>query len=151
LRTSATAWAGANGNAISGAANSSYTIPVSLAGKKLSATVTAHRAGYDSAAKTSGAKTVAKGAFVITAKPKLSGTPSVGKDVSVTKGTWAPPPAIKIQWYANGKAIARATGATLKLAKALQGRTISVIVTASLAGYATAAVTLKETRKVGPG
>jgi YVTN family beta-propeller protein len=141
----------ANGTRIGGAVNSSYTIPASLAGKKLSATVTAHRAGYDSAAKTSGAKTVAKGTFVITAKPKLSGTPKVGKDLSITKGTWAPPPASKIQWYANGKAIAHATGATLKLTKTLKGKTISVIVTASRAGYVTEAVTLKEARKVGAG
>jgi YVTN family beta-propeller protein len=141
----------ASGTAISGAANSSYTIPASLAGKKLSAIVTAHRTGYDSAAETSGAKTVAKGTFVITVKSKLSGTPKVGKDLSVTKGTWAPPPAIKIQWYANGKAIARATGATLKLTKTLKGKTISVIVGASRAGYATETVTLKETKKVGAG
>ena len=77
----------ANGTPITAATHSSYPIPASLAGKTLSATVTAHIAGYGGAARTSGAKTVANGTFVVTAKPKLSGTPKVGKDLSVTKGT----------------------------------------------------------------
>jgi hypothetical protein len=34
--------------------------------------------------------------------------PKVGTDLSVTEGTWNPATTIKIQWYANGKAIVHA-------------------------------------------
>jgi hypothetical protein len=61
----------ANGTPITGATNSSYPVPASLAGKTLSATVAAHLAGYGSVARTSGAKTAANGTFVVTAKPKV--------------------------------------------------------------------------------
>ena len=137
-----------NGRPISGATASSYTVPASLLGVKLSVTVTAHERGYNNAAKTSAAITVAKGAFVVKVRPKLSGTPQVGKRLAVTTGSWSPAPAIKIQWYASGKPIARATGTNLLLTSALRGKTISVTVTASKAGYLTATAGLKESTRV---
>jgi hypothetical protein len=138
----------ANGKQISGATSASYTIPAALAGSKLSATVTARQAGYRTAARTSAAGTVAKGILTATGKPKLLGTPAVGKQLAVTKGTWNPVPAIKIQWYANGRPIPRATGTSLALTTALTGKAISVTVTASKAGYATATVRLTESTKI---
>jgi hypothetical protein len=137
-----------NGKPVSGATSGSYTIPAALLGGKLSVTVTAHATGYTNAAKTSAAVAVAKGVLALKVKPKLSGTPVVGKKLTVTTGTWSPVPAIKIQWYANGKAIAHATGTTLKLTSALKGETISVKVTASKTAYATATVKLAEATKV---
>ena len=137
-----------NGRPVSGATAGSYTVPASLLGVKLSVTVTAHERGYNNAAKTSGAITVAKGAFAVKVRPKLSGTPQVGKRLAVTTGTWSPAPAIKIQWYASGKPVARATGTTLLLSSALRGKTISVTVTASKAGYATATARLAESTRV---
>ena len=140
-------WLG-NGKPVSGATSASYTIPATLAGGKLSVTVTARKSGYNNAAKASAAVTVAKGVLALKVKPKLSGTPAVGKKLAVTTGTWSPVPAIKVQWYANGKAIAHATGTTLKLTAALKGKTISVTVTAGKTGYTTAAVKLTEATKV---
>jgi hypothetical protein len=137
-----------NGKPISGATNASYTIPAALAGEKLSVTVTAHKTGYNNTAKTSAATTVAKGTLTVEVKPKLSGTPEVGKKLAVTKGTWSSAPAIKIQWYANGKPVAHATGTSLELAAHLKGETISVTITASKAGYKTTTVRLTESTKV---
>jgi hypothetical protein len=134
----------ANGKRINGATSAAYTVPASLAGVKLSVTVTAHKSGYNNAARTSAASTVAKGILALKVKPKLSGTPEVGKKLAVSTGTWNPPSAIKIQWYANGRPVARATGTTLSLTAALKGKTISVTVTASKAGYVTATVRLAE-------
>jgi len=138
----------ANGTRISGATSQGYLIAPALAGKKLSVLVTASASGYQPGTAGSAPKAVAKGAFVIKAKPRLRGTLDVGKTLTVTKGTWIPAPAIKIQWYANGRVIARATGLSLKLTKALKGKIISVTVTAASAGYTTATVTLKEAKKV---
>lgn len=138
----------ANGKPISRATSASYSIPASLAGAKLSVTVTAHKSGYSNAARTSTASTVAKGIFALKVKPRLSGTPAVGRKLAVTMGTWSPAPAIKIQWYASGKPVARATGTTLLLTSALRGKTISVTVTAGKAGYAPATVRLTESTRV---
>jgi hypothetical protein len=140
-----------NGKQISGATNASYTVPASLAGKKLSVTVTAHKSGYTNVVRTSAANTVAKGTLTDKAKPKLSGTPEVGKKLAVTSGTWDPAPAIKIQWYANDKPVPHATGASLQLTTALTGKTITVAITASKAGYVTATVRLAENTKVKAG
>ena len=138
----------ANGKPISRATGAAYTIPASLAGVKLSVTVTAHKSGYGNAVRTSAASTVAKGIFALKVKPRLSGTPGVGRKLAVTTGTWSPSPAIKIQWYASGKPVARATGTTLLLTSALRGKTISVTVTAGRAGYAPASVRLTESTQV---
>jgi hypothetical protein len=140
-----------NGRQISRATSASYPVPASLAGQQLSVTVTAHKSGYRNAAKTSVAHTVAKGNFSVPVRPKLSGTPEAGQTLAVTRGTWNPSPAISIQWYANGKPVARATGASLKLTAALVGRSISVTVTGSKAGYVTAAQALAEGAKVNAG
>ncbi len=138
----------ANGKPISHATGAAYTIPASLAGAKLSVTVTAHKSGYTNAARTSAASTVAKGVFALKVKPRLSGTPAVGKRLAVTTGTWSPAPAIKIQWYASGKPVARATGTTLLLTSALRGKTISVTVTAGKIAYVPATVRLAESTRV---
>jgi hypothetical protein len=138
----------ANSKPVSGATSASYTVPASLAGATLSVTVTAHQFGYTAAARTSAASTVAKGIFALRVKPRLSGTPQVGKRLAVTTGTWSPAPAIKIQWYASGKPVYRATGTTLLLTSALRGKTISVTVTAGKAGYTPATVRLAESTRV---
>ena len=140
-------WTG-NGKNIAGAVNASYTIPASLQGTKLSVLVTAHKSGYTNAAKASAAVVVAKGVFTVVVKPKLSGTPAVGKTLTVTKGTWNPLPSIKVQWYANGKPVARATGTSLKLTTALSGQAISVTVTAGQVAYGPATVRLTESTRV---
>jgi hypothetical protein len=137
-----------NGRPISGATTGSYTVPASLVGGKLSVTVTAHASGYTNVARTSAVLLVGQGILAATVKPKLSGTPQAGKTLAVTAGTWNPPPAIKFQWYANGKPVAHATGTSLKLSSALTGTTMSVTITASKAGYVTATVKLSESTKV---
>jgi hypothetical protein len=136
------------GSKVSASPGTSYTIPASLLGTKLSVLVTAHKSGYSNAAKASAAVVVAKGVFTVLVKPKLSGTPAAGKTLTVTKGTWNPLPAIKIQWYANGKPVARATGTSLRLTTALKGRVISVTVTAGKSAYVPATVKLTEGTRV---
>ena len=81
-------------------------------------------------------------------KPRLTGTPRVGKALAVTPGTWNPAATVKVHWYANGKAISRATGLTLRLTSGLRGKIISVTVKASRPGYTTATVTLKEAARI---
>jgi hypothetical protein len=139
----------ANGARISGAVYNTYTIPASLVSKKLSVTVTAHKSRYNNAARTSAALLVGKGILALKVRPALSGTPIAGRRLAVTTGTWSPAAAVRFQWYANGVPVSRATGTSLLLTAPLRGKVISVIISASKPGYATAALRLTESAKVG--
>ena len=81
-------------------------------------------------------------------KPKVTGPAKVGKTLTVSTGTWTKGAKLSYQWLANGKAIKGATGAKLKLTKALRGKKISVTVTGKKAGYTAATLTSGQTAKV---
>ncbi|GAP49429.1 IPT/TIG domain-containing protein [Streptomyces azureus] len=127
----------ADGTAIGGATASAYTIPAAQAGKKLSVTVTAVKAGWRSGSASSAAVTVAKGdAPKATKPPVISGTAKVGKTLKASTGTWSPAASsYGYQWYANGKAISGATKSSLVLKAAQQGKKITVKVVAHRTGH----------------
>lgn len=85
-------------------------------------------------------------ASVAGSTPTISGTPAVGKKLTAKPGAWAVTPSY--QWYANGKAIAKATKSTVTLTSAQRGKTITVTVTGKKAGYTTTTKTSKATAKV---
>ncbi|MFC9845954.1 Tat pathway signal protein [Streptomyces sp. NPDC060223] len=140
----------ANGTAIAGATASSYTIPASLLGKKLTVTVTAVKSGWKSGSATSAAVTVAKGAAPKATKtPVISGTAKVGKKLTAGKGTWSPAAtSYSYQWYANGKTIAGATKSTLVLKSAQAGKKITVKVIAHRTGHKDGSALSKATKAV---
>lgn len=70
--------------------------------------------------------------------PTVSGTAAVGSTLTAAPGTWTTGTALSYQWFRNGTAIAGATGAARVLAAADQGSTLTVRVTGTKAGYATA-------------
>jgi hypothetical protein len=129
----------ANGVAVRGATGASLTIPASLLGKRLTARVTALRAGYSSGVASSAAsRAVVKGkAPKATKKPKITGTAKVGRKVRAAVGTWSPKAdSYRYEWRVNGKVIRGATGATLKLTSAMRNKKITVTVIARKNGYA---------------
>ncbi|MDX3073331.1 IPT/TIG domain-containing protein [Streptomyces sp. MI02-7b] len=140
----------ADGKAISGATKSTYTVPASLAGRKLSLTVTARRAGCSDGSATTSAVTVARGlAPKATKLPAISGTAKVGRTLTAGHGTWSPAPtSYRYQWYANGKAIAGATKSTLVLKSAQRGKRITVKVSAVRTGHSTGSATSRATPTV---
>jgi hypothetical protein len=84
------------------------------------------------------------------ATPTITGTAKVGDTLTAHARKWGPSGVqFRYQWYASGTAITGATAATLNLAAAQEGKRITVKVTASLAGYATATLTSKATAMVG--
>jgi len=86
------------------------------------------------------------------ATPTITGTAKVGDALKAHPGKWGPSGVqLRYQWSASGTAITGATAATLKLAAAQQGKRITVKVTASLTGYATATLASKATAKVAAG
>ncbi|WP_106969360.1 hypothetical protein [Streptomyces bikiniensis] len=98
----------------------------------LSASVFAHGMQY-----LKGSVTVVA-ALRATATPTVTGTAVVGGKVTASAGSWSPSGAsYAYQWRANGVAIAGATTAAYVLPASLQGKQLSVAVTARAAGQPT--------------
>lgn len=127
---------------IPGATSRTYTPRVADLGKQLSVRVEGTKEGYLSGFGYSTEKKVAPGQLVTKVKPKVSGTPKVGKKVQTTAGTFSPRATSTFQWYANGKAISKATKSSLTLTRALKGKTVTVKVTAKATAYRSTVVTL---------
>ena len=144
----------ASGLAIAGATASTYKLTAADVGKTISVTVTGTKAGYTTAANTS-ARTGTVMALnpVLTAPvPAITGTAKVGYTLTAAPGTWGPAPvALAYQWKANGVAIAGATASTYKPASTVVGKTLTVTVTGTKAGYTTAAKSSAVTVKVAAG
>ncbi|MFF2011716.1 hypothetical protein ACFVWY_21910 [Streptomyces sp. NPDC058195] len=130
-------WYG-DGKPISGATRSSYAVPVTLYGKKVGVTVTAHRTGTADVAASSATLTVGKGdPLGCVAAPAIKGTVKVGAKLTAANGTWAlPPTSVAYRWNVDGKPVSGATSATYTVPASLLGKRLSLTVTARLNGYA---------------
>ncbi|WP_456509189.1 hypothetical protein [Arthrobacter sp. TE12231] len=84
--------------------------------------------------------------------PGISGTPQVGRTLTAVTGTWSPTPdVLGYQWFRSGTAITGATGKTYTLVAADLGKTITLKVTGSKAGYPSTTRTSAATTAVTPG
>ena len=82
----------------------------------------------------------------------VSGTTKVGSLLTAHAGTWGPGAVtLAHQWYRTGVLISGATAATYTLAGADAGKTMSVTVTGSRLGYASASKTSSATAAVAAG
>lgn len=134
----------ANGTPISKATKSTYKIPASLEGKRLTVRVTGKLAGYTTIAKTSSStKKVMKAGT-----PALSGSAVVGATLTAKPGSWTAGTSFSYQWKADGLAIAKATKSTYKIPASMSGKKLSVTVTGKKSGYATVVKTSSPTKKV---
>ncbi|MCW5951716.1 MAG: hypothetical protein KIT69_05630, partial [Propionibacteriaceae bacterium] len=131
-----------DGQLISGATASSYTLAAADRGKKISVKVTGTLPGAATVVKTSAATKAVAHDTLTAPKPTIKGTVKVGKKLTASTGSWKPGDVkLSYQWLRNGKKIAKATKATYKLAKSDAKKKISVRVTGKKAGYATRSVT----------
>ncbi|GAA4715506.1 carboxypeptidase regulatory-like domain-containing protein [Nocardioides conyzicola] len=137
---------------VAGATHAAYTPVAADAGKELTVRVTATGAGGAAGVATSAASVVAKGVLKATKKPKVTGTAKKNATVTVSPGSWSPKAKVAYQWYAGSKAVAKATGARLKITgkvlKAVKGKAISVLLTITAPGYTTVTTRLKVPGKV---
>ncbi|UOQ90942.1 carboxypeptidase regulatory-like domain-containing protein [Agromyces endophyticus] len=134
----------ASGSTISGATGSTFKPASSQAGKQITVRVTGSLSGYTTTARTSTAtpKVITAGA------PTISGTAATGSTLTAKPGTWTTGTRFTYQWYANGTTISGATASTFKPTSTQAGKTITVRVTGSQTGYATASKTSPATGKV---
>ncbi|KRC53546.1 MULTISPECIES: Ig-like domain-containing protein [unclassified Nocardioides] len=126
-----------SGAVIEGATQATYRLGSADLGTMVSVRVTGTKAGYPSVERTSTARTVAHG-ILVAPRPRISGTPAVGRTLKAIAGTWGPGTVVKTyRWYRNGVAIKGASRASYRLTRADRGRRITVRVTGRKAGYVT--------------
>lgn len=136
-----------DGVPITGATGSRYRISGSDAGHGLTVQVFANKTGYTTVIATSPVAVVAKGTLA-SSRPSIRGNARVGKKLRIMRGNWSTGVTFSYRWRANGKNIAQATHATLKLTRKLRGKKISVTIIATKTGYNRVAKTSKATKKV---
>lgn len=137
-----------SGVAISGAKASKYKVQLADVGKKLTVRVTAAKADYLSASKTSRATKTVPAVPLKASTPKILGTTKVGQTLRVSRGSWTSGATLVIRWYRSGKLVAGATDAAYLLQPTDKGKTFTVKITGSKAGYTTATKTSKATKKI---
>ena len=87
----------------------------------------------------------------VQSRPEVSGRAAVGERLVATAGRWSVSSSHTFQWLVDGKRIRGATSARLTPGPGLQGRRLSVRVTASRRGYLTGATTSRQTARVARG
>ncbi|MEU4387308.1 S8 family serine peptidase [Promicromonospora sp. NPDC023805] len=127
-----------NGTSISGATASSYRIPSSWNGHKISVSVTRKGTGFTTKTVTSAQQTVGT-KFSSMPTPTVSGSARVGSTVRAVPGTWRPAASVSYQWYSNGVPISGATSSSYTIHGSHYGKKLAVVVTARKTGYATTA------------
>lgn len=137
-----------DGTAIAGADRSTYTIPASALTKKLTVRVTGSVTGREPVTKTSASTDAVIAGTLTSATPTIAGPIAVRATVTAAPGAWTSGTSFSYQWYANGKAISKATKSTFILTKAQAGKTLSVTVIGTKPGYATVTKTSAVSAKV---
>ncbi|KQQ05865.1 MULTISPECIES: hypothetical protein [unclassified Rathayibacter] len=131
-----------SGVVVSGATAKTYVLKAADAGATITVSITSTKPGYAPVTKSSAATAVITGGILTGATPTITGTAKVGQTLTAVPGTWAPAPvALSYQWKRGGVAIAGATGATYKTVSADAGKSVTVTVTGTKAGFTTLAKT----------
>ncbi|CAN7480729.1 sunset domain-containing protein [Knoellia sp. LjRoot47] len=123
----------ADGAPVPGATGRTFTLTTAQDGKALHVAVTASKPAYATVTRGSAAtKRVMRWS-----SPGISGYFAYGQPLTARPGVWTTGATLRYQWFADGRAVAGATTATLKLGTAQRDRRISVSVTGSKAGHLT--------------
>jgi hypothetical protein len=129
----------AAGKSIKGATHRVYVVPPAMVGKALTVKVTASRGGYTAVSKVSAPTDPVAPAleFTLETSPSIASDEiRVGLPVSADPGEWLPvPDSFSYQWYANGSAISGAKSQDYTPTSSRVSKTLTVKVTAYLAGY----------------
>ncbi|WP_198668873.1 cell wall-binding repeat-containing protein [Homoserinimonas sp. OAct 916] len=131
-----------NGNPITGATATTYTLVAADQGAKLSVSITGSKTGYTDVTKTSAeTATIAKATFV-SLKPVIDGTAQVGQNLTATDPEWTPvAPTKTYQWFVDGVAVTGATSKVYTVAAGDLGKNVTFTVTGTKPGYTTATAT----------
>lgn len=137
----------ANNVAIAKATSSSLVLAAAVAGKRITVKVTGAKPGFAPKSLVSAA-TGAVLRLLAAPVPTVAGTATVGQTLTAKPGTWTAGTKLAYQWYISGVAVSKATAASFKIPASAAVKTITVVVTGTKAGYATAAKRSKATAAV---
>jgi len=128
-----------------------FTLTPADLGKKITVRVSAYGWPAEPYYAQATSPVVAAGALTAPT-PAISGTAKVGSRLTAAAGSWGPAPVtLAYQWLRSGAAIPGATASSYVLGPADLGKTITVRVTGSKAGYSTLAKTSAATAAVAAG
>lgn len=126
-----------DGEPISGATRSVYTLTSAQAGRQVTVEVTGKSTGYTDTTRVSDPVVVGLKDFTVNGNPTIIGDGLVGSQLSVDRGVWDPTPGFSYKWYADGNEILGATRSTFTPSDAERGKSVTVKVTGSLTNYRT--------------
>ncbi|MET0887600.1 MAG: carboxypeptidase regulatory-like domain-containing protein [Mycetocola sp.] len=139
----------ANGTRLTASGTSLVLSPSEL-GKRITATVIAAAPGYVTATKDSKQTGVVTPGVLTSPTPTITGSTLMGSTLTAKAAGWTRGTEFAYQWYASGVAIAKATSPTFVLTGTQIGKKITVKVTGSKLGYATASRSSPSTVAVPP-
>lgn len=122
-----------NGKAIKGATSAGYLIKSSDAGDSLKVKITGTRFGFKDSSRYSSSSVK----VLLTGKPKIDGTLTVGSKVTINRGKWSSGASFNYRWLRDGETIAGATKSSYTLKAEDEGAVITVSVTGKRSGWAT--------------
>ena len=123
------------------ATGTTYTTSSADLGKSITVAVTGTKTGYKSATTTSTAVVISLPALSKTVTPTIKGTTKAGSTLIANTGQWDAGVAFAFQWLRDGAIIANQTSTTYIATADDIGRSISVRVVGSKAGYLTSTLT----------
>ncbi len=130
-----------NGAPIPGATASTYVLTGAEANDTVVVVVTGSAPGFTSVNKVSPGVTIAPGTLV-PVTPTISGTAEFGGLLAANPGTWGPAPvSISYQWFSGGDPIPGETSSFYTISASDAGKSITVRVTGTKAGYTAASAT----------
>jgi hypothetical protein len=138
-----------DGSPVPGATSDDYDITNSDSGAMLFVRVTGSKDDFVPVSKDSISYGPIASAFTTSTTPIITGTPTSGKTLRVSTGTWSPRPRFSYQWNCDGEPISRATRSSLRLATSQNGCEITVTVTATARNITTAVLTSDPVGPVG--
>lgn len=140
-----------NDTPIPGATEADYTVSLNDIGKNLTVSITAGRYAYNSTTVTSTSVTVGD-ATMVSGPVTISGEAKFGNTLTAVAPEWSPKPVtLGYQWQRSGVDIAGASSATYALKTDDIGKTITVSVTGTKAGYNAVTVVSAATKTVASG
>jgi hypothetical protein len=124
-----------NGEPITSATSSSYTLTLADYLKSVSVRVKVNKAGYFSVTTDSQEILINAGHLEHTDLPVVSGMPSIGGSITLNPGTWDSGATLTYQWLRDGVVIPNATSSTYTLQASDYLKKMSVAVNGSKEGY----------------
>ena len=117
------------------ASTSTYSAVAADVGHTLAVTVTASKAGYDSASAVSASTAAVTLGVFSSPTPILLGHAWVGKVLTIVPGDWSTTVSFSYRWLCDGRVIPGQVGPTLKLSGSTRGHRISAHVSGTAPGY----------------